>query len=65
MSAKLSAGEATVLVQVLHLLNRKPRFGVGDRRAAFDSYSTASQVERMLERHGWDWKDPAIQPPGH
>ena len=58
----MTLADARALVKVLLLLNDKPRFGFRNRRMRFDSYSAASEIEALLERHGFNWRDPDIQP---
>lgn len=54
---------AHTLVAALILFNDKPRFGPRDRHLAIDSYSVAADITKLLQEHGRDWRDPALQPP--
>lgn len=45
---------AELLCKIHRLLNDHPRFGPGDRRLRFDSYSVAAEVGEVLAKAGYD-----------
>lgn len=46
--------QAELLIKIHCLLNAHPRFGPGDRRLPFDSYSVAAEVGEVLTKAGYD-----------
>lgn len=58
---------AIAIARALRLLNEKPRFGPRDRRAGFDSYSVASDLEHVLATAGYKPLELIAQTnvPGH
>lgn len=45
---------AELLIKIHRLLNQHPRFGPGDRRLRFDSYSVVAELDEVLTRAGYD-----------
>jgi hypothetical protein len=58
----MTFSDAQVLASALYLLNAKPRFGPLDRRLAFDSYSVAADIEKLLRRAGYEPMHPSLLP---
>lgn len=61
MNQKLSPETAKLLVKAILLFNDKTRFTL--RRGGLDSYIVAHELVRHLSDNGFNWMDPALQPP--